>query len=73
MIVFDLWLEYILEKREQLTGQFHDEIIIEIKKGFENKATELLQECIDKANNKLKLNRELAIGIQFGTRYSAIH
>lgn len=71
--VFDLWLEYILEKREQLTGQFHDEIIIEIKKGFENKATELLQECIDKANNKLKLNRELAIGIQFGTRYSAIH
>lgn len=71
--VFDLWLEFILARREQLTGQFHDEIIIEIKEGFETQASELLNECINLTNEKLNLNRELAIGVQFGRRYSEIH
>ena len=28
---FDTWVKYILSKRPQLTGQFHDEVILEIK------------------------------------------
>lgn len=71
--VFDLWLQFILEKREQLTAQFHDEIVLCIKIGFEKQAEELLIESINKTNEKLKLNRELGIGIQYDRRYSNIH
>lgn len=71
--VFDLWLRYIRSKRPQLTGQFHDEIVLEIKKGSNEKAYSLLRWAIDKTNEKLRLNRELDIDIQFGSRYSEIH
>lgn len=71
--VFDLWLAFILSKRDQLTAQFHDEIVLTIKKGHREGCTQLLEWAIDKTNDILKLNRELAIGIQYGSRYSDIH
>ena len=30
---FDRWVHYIIERRPQLTAQFHDEVILELKKG----------------------------------------
>lgn len=81
--VFDLWVQFILEEREQLTGQFHDEIIIEVKEGhstyneetrkWEGPIVDFLKKMITKTNDKLKLNRELDIDVQFGQRYSDIH
>lgn len=71
--VFDLWVRLVLKDREQLTAQFHDEIVLHIKKGFRNSAEHLLTSAIKRTNEVLKLNRELAIGIQFGNAYSAIH
>lgn len=71
--VFDMWLKNILDKRPQLTGQFHDEIILNIKQGSEEKCTELLNYAIDKLNKDYKLNRELGISIQFNQKYSGIH
>lgn len=71
--VFDLWVRKVLDKRPQLTAQFHDEIVLCIKKGFRQEAEDLLNESIEEANDILKLNRELGIGIQFGERYSDIH
>lgn len=71
--VFDLWVKYILEEREQLTAQFHDEVVLCIRKGFEQQASDLCTRALEKTNNELKLNRQLDIGIQFGDRYSLIH
>lgn len=71
--VFDVWVGHVLKERKQLTAQFHDEIVLCVKEGFQDKATELLTRAIDKTNNELKLNRDLGIGIQFGYRYSEIH
>jgi len=71
--VFDMWVKLILEKRRQLTSQFHDEIVLEIKEGFEDKAKELVTSSINKLNEILGLNRELGISVQFGKRYSEIH
>lgn len=71
--VFDLWVMKFREKRPQLTGQFHDEVILCVKKGFREKAKKLLRDAIDAVNNQLKLNRELDIDIQFGDRYGDIH
>lgn len=70
---FDTWLGFILEKRPQLTGQFHDEIILTIKEGARDKCKSLLKEAIKKTNDKLKLNIQLDVDIQFGKRYSEIH
>lgn len=70
---FDIWLSYILDEREQLTGQFHDEVILEVSKGYREEVKEFLDETIRKTNDLLGLNVPLGIGVQFGERYSEIH
>lgn len=71
--VFDLWVRYVLQERPQLTAQFHDEIVLSIRKGFRQQAIDLLKAAIQKTNDFLKLNRELGISIQFGDTYADIH
>ncbi len=71
--VFDEWVHIFRSKRPQLTAQFHDEAVLEIKLGFRDKAEKLLRDAIETLNKKLKLNRELGIDVQFGDRYSSIH
>jgi len=70
---FDMWVKYIIEERPQLTGQFHDEVIIHLKKGNRDRCRDLLNRSIKKTNEKLKLNRNLDIDIQFGDSYAKIH
>lgn len=70
---FDMWIKEILKTRKQLTGQFHDEIILEIKKGHRKAAEKLLRDAIGVVNEDLKLNRELGIDIDFGDNYAQIH
>lgn len=70
---FDFWVRQILDQRPQLTGQFHDEIIVEIPEGKQNECRAFLEQTIERVNDILKLNRRLDIGIQFGHRYSEIH
>jgi hypothetical protein len=71
--VFDEWVRLFRSKRPQITGQFHDEVVLTIKKGFREQAIDLLNSAILELNNILQLNRELGIGTQFGDRYSEIH
>ena len=70
---FDTLLAFILKDREQLTGQFHDEFILTIRKGHRDRSIEWLKGIIKKVNDTLKLNRELNIGIAFGDNYGEIH
>lgn len=71
--VFDLWVQHILETREQITAQFHDEVVLCVRTGFRPSITEFLGQTIEATNSKLKLNRRLDIGIQYGSRYAEIH
>jgi len=71
--VFDRWVQIFRETRPQLTAQFHDEVVLTIRTGHRRQAECLLVESINKLNSELHLNRELAIGTQFGQRYSDIH
>ena len=71
--VFDEWVRLFRLKRPQLTGQFHDEVVLQVKKGFRVQAEKLLRDAIAELNSVLKLNRELGIDVQFGSRYSEIH
>lgn len=71
--VFDKWVEEFRKVRPQLTAQFHDEVVLCIKKGHREQAIKMLDDAIHILNDKLKLNRELGIGTQFGNKYSEIH
>ena len=70
---FDMWLGYIVSKRPQLTGQFHDELILRIKEGEKDATEKLVKKAVQQVNNVLKLNRDLDCDIQFGKDYSQIH
>jgi hypothetical protein len=71
--VFDLWIKYILEQREQLSMTFHDEGVWHIRQGHRGKFTTMINKAIDKVNDEVKLNRKLEVDIQYGSRYSEIH
>lgn len=70
---FDSWIREFRKARPQLTAQMHDEIILEVKQGSREKAAALLQDAIQRVNDKLKLNIQLGVDVQFGARYSEIH
>lgn len=70
---FDTWLGYCMIRGVLPCGQFHDEFITPLPEGQEKDYEEVLTWAIAKTNDKLKLNVELGIDIQFGKRYSEIH
>lgn len=70
---FDTWIAYFRAKRPQLTGQMHDEVILDVPKGQQEEITKLLKDAIAKTNKKLKLNRDLDVDVQFGDNYAEIH
>ena len=71
--VFDMWVAFILQQRQQLTANFHDEIVLEVKSGNQEGCIKLLEKAIHKVNSVLNLNRELEVDIQFGNNYADIH
>jgi DNA polymerase I-like protein with 3'-5' exonuclease and polymerase domains len=71
--LFCMWVCFILQEREQLTANFHDEIILEVKEGNRDRCKLLLEKAIQRVNNLLRLNRSLEVDIQFGNNYSEIH
>ena len=72
---FDNWLAYYLSRRPNILGQFHDESINRLKDTAEERQahTECLKWAIGKVNEKLKLNIDLDMDVQFGYRYSDVH
>lgn len=70
--VFDLWVNEV-RKVKTLTAQFHDEIVLNVKKGYRKEVEKFLKECIDNVNGRVKLNRRLEVDVNFGHRYSEIH
>ncbi len=70
---FDTWIKHFRRIRPQLTGQMHDEVILEIKLGHRKEAEKLLRDAIEATNKELNLNRDLDIDVQFGKNYAEIH
>ena len=78
--VFDIWCNNIIAICNErygcdplLSGQFHDELILQVKKGYRELWTALLHEAMERTNKQLKLNRDCACDVQFGDNYSEIH
>lgn len=71
--VFDMWVQKFFAKRKQLTAQFHDEVVLCIRKGHREECIAMLKEAIADLNDELKLNRLLDVDVQFGDNYAQIH
>ena len=54
-------------------GQFHDEIILRVKKNTRHIWTAVIKEAIQRANTKLNMRREIDSDIDFDSVYSGIH
>lgn len=70
---FDMWVGFILQERPQLTAQFHDEVVLEIKPEEKEEVFDLLKRSIDKVNKVLEMKRTLDVDVQYGSNYGAIH
>ncbi len=70
---FDMWVKEVRKLGYKIIGQFHDEIICQIKPEQQEQAEKDFLLAIDRVNQKLKLNIDLGIGIQFGKTYADIH
>lgn len=70
---FDSWVSIWTSKFPYLSAQFHDEIVAFVKKGEEKWFRELLKTSISTLNNRLKLNIDLDVDVQFGDNYAEVH
>jgi len=70
---FDRWLYYTIKRRPQITAQYHDEVILELKKGNREAMSRILEDAIADVNDELKLNRSLGVDIAYGDSYAEIH
>lgn len=78
--IFDVWLNHVIaicneryNLDPKLAGQFHDEMILLIKKGTRGIWDGIMSEAMQRVNTQLKLNREIASDVQYGNNYSEIH
>jgi len=70
---FDTWLKYCVGAGLKSIGQFHDEAIFLVKKGYEKWTTLCIEEAMKSTNNELQLNVQLSTTPEFGSNYSEIH
>jgi hypothetical protein len=71
--LFDQWVKIIVDKYPKLAAQFHDEIVLIIPKGYRERISNWLTECMNEVNEKYKLNTPLRVKAEFGPNYSEIH
>ena len=77
---FDMWMIKMNELCQEkwgkdlpLIGDFHDEVILRVKKGHQKIIKDMMKEAIMLVNEELDLNRELDVDVQFGNTYADIH
>lgn len=78
--VFDVWCMNIKDisterygKCAKFIGAYHDEVILRLYEGKEDKMRKLVKDAMYQTNEKLGMLREMDCDIQFGTMYSQIH
>lgn len=73
VFVFDLWVREVRKRGLKIMLQYHDEIVLSLYKGNEDRVNKILQEAIEEVNNKVGLNVPLGVDVQFGNNYAKIH
>jgi len=71
--LFDMWVKEIKKGGVKLLGQFHDEVIAEVKQGQQEKVKKYFKLAVKEVNNQFNLYRVLDVDVQFGKTYAGIH
>lgn len=70
---FDIMVKHVRMYKIRQAMQYHDEGLFPLRKENVDKARVVLNECIAKVNEEIKLNIPLSISMDFGSSYSAVH
>lgn len=70
---FDNWVREVRNKGVKIMLQYHDEIAFPLLRGKEEETESILKQAIITVNEKIKLNVELGISVDFGDNYAQIH
>jgi hypothetical protein len=70
---FDRWLFYVTEQRNQLTAQFHDEGVWELRKGNRDAMIKILKSSMASVNKELGLRRDMDCDVDFAQTYAGVH
>lgn len=71
VFVFDTFVRLVKKEGLRVVGQFHDEIVVDSTDPDFDCA--MLEECIKKLNDELKLNVPFGIDYSVGNNYSEVH
>lgn len=79
--VFDIWCNNVIAicnerygRDPMLSGQFHDELVLQVRKGNRELWEQIVGvEAMARTNKQLNMNRDVACEVQFGDNYSEIH
>jgi DNA polymerase I-like protein with 3'-5' exonuclease and polymerase domains len=82
--VLDLWLGFQFNLRNKpeygfdengvkLLATFHDEQVVEFKEVFKDNVKKLMEDSLEKVNERFKLEIPFGCDVQFGKNYSDIH
>jgi len=77
VFIFDSWLRecrFELNKLKiNVSLQYHDEFLFKFKKMYKDSVEKILQDSMDKINDKKLLNVNINIDTQFGKNYADVH
>lgn len=71
--IFDIWITFLRELGLRIPFQYHDEVLLNVKEGEEERTKEIINKAMEKVNNRLKLNVQLSCGTQFAKNYAECH
>ena len=71
--VFDLWVSYMRAAGYKPFLQYHDEVLLNVKKGDEENCKKALTKAMEKVNELLELNVTIEVDVQFGVNYANVH
>ena len=71
--VFDVWVMYMRQLGLRVAMQYHDEVLLNLKEGTEERVRDIINEAILLTNNRLQLNVKIGCSVDFGSNYSETH
>ena len=73
VFIFDNFVANVVVMGVRIPYQSHDEIMFYCKEGSEEETKNILRKCIDRVNQKLKLNVIIDIDIKIAEHYAGVH
>ena len=73
VFIVDSWIMRMRNKGVIISAQVHDEVVIYVKKGEEEKVQAKITGAIEEVNDTVKLNVKISIDPAFGDSYAEVH